>query len=160
MGREIRHVPPDWQHPHDEKGGFVPLYDDDYESASLEWIENFSLWQVGKHEAQPCKYCRFFWEYDSPPDEKCYRKRKWSASEATHFQVYETVSEGTPITPHFPSKEILVEWLCNNKDYWGDGPLSRTQAEAFVKDEWVPSLVIQDRQILKGMEISAALAEK
>jgi|SRR5712675_695172 len=158
MGREIRRVPADWEHPRNDKGKFIPLFDEDYETAAIEWVANFELWQVGKHEAQPCKYCKFFWEYDSPPDQQAYRKRKWTEAEATHYQVYETVSEGTPITPRFASKEELVNWLCTHKDYWDDGPLSRIQAEAFVKDEWVPSMVItEDRQILQGMEISAGL---
>lgn len=37
MGREIRRVPMDWEHPKDERGYFIPLFDRDYESVGLEW---------------------------------------------------------------------------------------------------------------------------
>src|SRR5271156_6251442 len=107
MGREIRKVPKDWQHPRwtadntirsNLIGKFQPLFDGDYDTVAQEWIANFALWQAGKHPHQEDYY---FWEYDSPPDRESYRERKWTEAEATHFVVYETVSEGTPVTPAF-----------------------------------------------------------
>lgn len=168
MGREIRRVPGDWEHPKytrensrrsDEIGKFMPLHDQDYETAAEEWMKGLDLWRQGKHEDQPSKYSRYYWEYDSPPDEETHRARKWTEAEATHYQVYETVSEGTPITPPMPTKEALVDWLCTNKDYWGKGPLTRKQAEAFVEDEYAPSLMISGGRIAEGMEIAAAMRD-
>jgi hypothetical protein len=129
---------------------------------SVGWRE-FDLWRAGKHESQPSKWSRYFWEHDSPPNEECHRTRKWTDAEATHYQVYETVSEGTPITPPMPSKEALAEWLSTNKDFWGKGPLTRSQAEAFVKDEYAPSLMVSNGpggfKIAEGMEIAEAFRE-
>lgn len=49
------------------------------------------------------------------------------------WQLWETVSEGSPISPVFDSAEGLIQWLTT--DYtWGIGkrPMTREQAEAFV----------------------------
>jgi hypothetical protein len=49
------------------------------------------------------------------------------------WQLWETVSEGSPISPVFADREDFVHWLTT--DYsWGaqHGPLTREQAEAFV----------------------------
>jgi hypothetical protein len=64
----------------------------------------------------------------------------------TWFQVYETVSEGTPVTPPFATKEELVDYLVANGDFWdqhrGDGGWSRENAEAFVGAGFAMSLVV------------------
>lgn len=51
------------------------------------------------------------------------------------YQVWETVSEGSPISPVFATSEELVTWLT------GEG-YSRRAAEAFVEQGWVPSMVM------------------
>lgn len=65
------------------------------------------------------------------------------------WQVWETVSEGSPVTPVLPTAEALVDYLCTVGDDWtrksiakGDGHRhlpTREQAAAFVKAGWVPS---------------------
>lgn len=155
MGREIRRVPANWDHPRytaedapyrDRIGEYKPLYDQDYESAAEEWLANFDLWRQGKHPSQPCTYSRYFWEYDPPPDQDYYRDRKWGAEEATHYQVYQTVSEGSPVTPAFATKEELIDYLATHGDFWdqkrGDGPWLRASAEAFVGAGWAPSMIV------------------
>jgi hypothetical protein len=155
MGREVRRVPSDWEHPKYTKdnaireswiGEYKPLYDQDYESAAEEWTVNFNMWQEGKHPSQPCEYCRYYWEYDSPPDEEAYRDRKWTEEDATHFQAYETVSEGTPVTPAFATREALVDYLITYGDFWdqkrGAGGWKREAAERFVDAEFAPSLMV------------------
>lgn len=55
MGREVRMVPPGWEHPKDANGKFIPLLDHDYENAVREWetdnlpkwIEGARLWSIG-----------------------------------------------------------------------------------------------------------------
>lgn len=158
MGREIRKVTPDWEHPMQDcqhspwKGGcdeskrnngkcYRPLYDNDYETACEQWY-------AGLADFKPGKYARWYHEEGGPPDEESYRSQKWSADEATHFQVYETVSEGTPVTPHFATKAELIDYLVANGDFWdqmrgGKGGWSRAAAERFVENEWAPSLVVE-----------------
>ena len=63
--------------------------------------------------------------------------------EKTRLTMYETVSEGTPVTPPFATKEELVNYLVEHGDFWdqhrGHGGWSRENAEHFVQAEWAPS---------------------
>src|SRR3972149_2654391 len=128
MGREIRRVPPNWEHPQRERcphyGGieghksgpafsewsrgkcFQPMSDQDYESAAEEWKEGLLQWERGEHPDQESSKtamgCKEYWEYaGNPPDPEGYRPAAWTEEEATHYQVYETVSDGTPVSPVF-----------------------------------------------------------
>ena len=128
MGREVRMVPPNWEHPRytkedarrpEDVGTFRPCYDEDYESAAENWLRDIMLWRAGKHPEQEggqCSYYKYYWEYDGPPDEETCRS-KFDA-EATWFQLYETVSEGTPVSPPFATKEELAQYLADNGDFW------------------------------------------
>ena len=43
MGREIRRVPPNWQHPTGDNSNFIPLLDCTYQESMAEWQENSAL---------------------------------------------------------------------------------------------------------------------
>ena len=156
MGREIRHVIPNWEHPRQRcehspwaggcddakaNGGMClrPLYDRDFDSAAQEWIAGLMAWELGE-DPDRAKYgdgeTRYYWEWSGSPPEREYYRPKWTPEEATWFQVYETVSEGTPVTPPFATKEELVDYLVEHGDFWdqhrGDGGWSRPNAESFV----------------------------
>jgi hypothetical protein len=38
---------------------------------------------------------------------------EWAKDEATHYMMYETCTEGTPISPAFATKEELAHWLAD-----------------------------------------------
>ena len=145
MGREIRRVPPNWQHPKDDNGDYIPLYDYDYETKASEWLNNLHLWEAGNHPKQQRveKFAKFYWEWETPPDEDTCRP-KFDA-EPTWYQMYETVSEGTPVTPPFATPEELVDYLVSNGDYsdqrYENGGWNRKAAEQFVKAGYAPSLI-------------------
>lgn len=40
---------------------------------------------------------------------------QWKPGEANCFQMYENVTEGTPISPVMDSPEALAQWLADNK---------------------------------------------
>lgn len=69
----------------------------------------------------------------------------WEATEpptGDGWQVWETVSEGSPISPVFATREALVGWLCSPAYTWGiSQPLTLEQAERFVDSAWAPSMV-------------------
>ncbi|MEI8319481.1 MAG: hypothetical protein WCH79_16185, partial [Planctomycetia bacterium] len=46
---------------------------------------------------------RYFAEYDGDPPEVRFYRPDWAPGEATWFQVYETVSEGTSYQPFKPN---------------------------------------------------------
>lgn len=116
------------------------MYDEDFETAASKWKEDFSKWKPSEHDGEE------YWEYEgNPPDRERYRP-KWSKEEATWIQIYETVSEGTPVTPPFATHEELVEYLVKNGDFWdqqrGKGGWDRAGAVSFVKRGWAPSLIV------------------
>jgi hypothetical protein len=155
MGREIRRVPADWEHPKSKhREGYQPLYDRDFESAARKWLDNAIAWDNGT-DPDCVKYKRkypFYWQWSNPPNKDYYRP-KWK-SDPTHYQVYETVSEGTPVTPHFATKEELIDYLVVYGDEWdqkryseGRQPCAgwlRKNAEEFVGEEWAPSMILID----------------
>lgn len=154
MGREIRRVPAGWEHPRqycrhspwaggcDEAkahGGYClkPLYDHSYEEAARDWMAEFRKWDalpVG-HEDKGSE--EFFWDWHGTPPDKEYYRPAWTDEERTHYQIYETASEGTPVSPVFASLEEMTEWLVSQGT-------SRHAAESFAKSGWVPSMVIHN----------------
>lgn len=175
MGREIRRVLAGWEHPkqpctHSPWAGgcsearmtdgrcYHPLFDKDFETEARKWMDATVAWDKREYVSpygleiteETYRKHPFFWQYDGePPDPKYYRP-KWSADEMTHYQVYETVSEGTPISPVFATEDEMIEWLVNDGGY--DGPHSRKSAEAFVKSAWAPSMIIGPEGIKMGVD--------
>jgi hypothetical protein len=161
MGREIRRVPPDWEHPmymHQYLGHPMqmvphPLFDEVYEDALAEWEAGKTAWDADEPlptDWETPKRCRsqiqaeypedtvsFEEWHGEPPDPAYYRHRRWTTEEATAYQVYETVSEGTPVSPVLKTREELIAWLTSDHPGWG--AMSRAGAEAFAEDAWVPS---------------------
>ena len=159
MGREIRRVPPNWDHPKyteensnysKKAGSYIPLYDEDFETRAREWLDECIAWEDGTHVDLVDHFENkienpYFWQWEGdPPDPESYRPR--FESDPTWYQVYETVSEGTPVTPPFATKEELINYLVEHGDFWdqsrGDGGWDRNSAEGFIDREWSPSLVI------------------
>jgi hypothetical protein len=87
MGREVRRVPPIWRHPSDGR------------------------WNDGSIKYEPLKKRSYFDEGDNPDE----YMPDWNESEATHYAIYETVTEGTPLTPAFATPEELAQWCVDNK---------------------------------------------
>ena len=159
MGREIRRVPLDWVHPvYTEEnaksaewvGSFIPMFDADYETVANKWLTECWKWECNIHPDRPKSECRYYWERaGDPPDRECYRERKWTAEEAIGYQVYETVTEGTPKSPVFQSEMEVVQW-CVEQGH------SREVACAFVASGWAPSGICTGGRLTFGID-SAAL---
>lgn len=82
------------------------------------------------------------------------RIESWTETEPPSgegWQVWETVSEGSPISPVFATDEELVVWLV-------DQGYSEKGARAFVQSGWVPSMVSVGKSLYLDIE-SAALNE-
>jgi hypothetical protein len=93
MGREVRRVPADWQHPKNANGRPVPLR--------------------GDHDDRPGN-----------------RMPAWPEAERTHWQMYETTTAGTPLSPPCASPRDLAKWLA---DHHADAGVGMTATEA----EWL-----------------------
>jgi len=164
MGREIRRVIPNYEHPRyteynvpfssrNRVGHFRPVFDMPYLKALNEWLEEHRKWEAGENpnRAQNPEH-RYYAQYNGNPPDVDYYRPDWKEEEATWYCVYETVSEGTPITPPFATKKELVDYLVNVGDFW-DGKWSRKSAERFVESEWAPSFVVTDGKLIQGKDL-------
>jgi hypothetical protein len=71
------------------------------------------------------------WEWEEPPT-------------GEGWQLWETVSEGSPISPVFETPEELARWMSSPAYRWGVSSGSKIAYEhalAFVKEGWAPTLV-------------------
>lgn len=55
MGREIRRVPFDWEHPRDEQGEFIPQLAESYRDALAAWEQALADWLAGGAEYQDAR---------------------------------------------------------------------------------------------------------
>lgn len=67
------------------------------------------------------------------------------------YQIYETVTEGTPVTPSFETVDQLIEWLSKNTDFVG-ATWTPEQVRGLVKQGSVPSFVVENGKLYKGQE--------
>lgn len=102
MGRELRRVPKDWEHPRDADDRYRPLMQN--YGADL---EQFRSDIEGKGLGKALDY------WGGGPQTDKYMP-DWTWDEAPCFMMYEDTSEGTPISPAFETIEELAQWLANN----------------------------------------------
>jgi hypothetical protein len=108
MGREVRRVPADWQHPKGRSGQFKPLHKGDYKTAAAEWHAEYLTFK-------PDEFSAYYWEYaGNPPGEEEYMfQEPPDPATLTHLVMYENTTEGTPISPAFATPEELARWLAD-----------------------------------------------
>ena len=97
MGREVRRVPKNWKHP-EKDGNYIALLEG-YAEDCAEFdaiVDEKERERMGNRPAKE----------DYMPD--------WPESEKTHLQMYETCTEGTPISPVMETPEELARWLADN----------------------------------------------
>lgn len=55
-------------------------------------------------------------QYPQPDSPEAQLMPQWTDAEKTHFQFYENLTEGTPVSPVFSNKTQLAEWLFENQE--------------------------------------------
>ena len=76
------------------------------------------------------------------------------------WQVWETVSEGSPITPVFATGDELIEHLVAKGDRNDGSTYSREGAMAFVKGAgWAPSGVMSGGKMYSGIDAYALFTD-
>lgn len=124
MGGRARRVPAGWDHPKDDRGRYIPLRDGlKFRERVRAWEEGAAKWREGLQatcdarlwEPIPAKYRGLTYaEYEGPrPDPDEYTP-SWPPSQCTHWQMYEEVSEGTPVSPVFGSADELARWMAEH----------------------------------------------
>ena len=160
MGREIRMVPPNWDHPKDERGQLQSMFNSSFAQVAAEWKANFARWESGERPDYADEDDRKleYWEWEGPPpDRDSYRP--WNDEDATWFQLWETVSEGTPITPPFPTKEALADHLAKHGTYWDNTPWGYAKAAAMVNAGYAPSMILTGGAIIMGEDVPLAMEQ-
>ncbi len=179
MGVELRRVPSGWEHPTESdyslRGGirlayqppagekFRSLNDDDWAGAMRDWWhDRIVSWAMRALWYWPSI---FGWcdppvmvrhppdESDKPPDYWMYRPR-WKKRDQTHYQLYQTVSEGSPISPVFATLEELATWAAaQEREVWvGVRGLSYDEWMRFLDCGYAPSMVVSSAGIQSGVE--------
>lgn len=176
MGREVRRVPANWQHPkawNDYRGQdeYVPLNEGDYcggyEVQAAQWDEGYAKWQQGLcrsygdgAEWEPIdpkyrgtRYTDYAGARPSPDD----FMPNWPAEQRTHYMMYEDTSEGTPISPAFETPEELARWLVDNRvSAFADELASYEGWLAVAKGGFAPSVVVSGRRQINGVDFAAS----
>lgn len=174
MGREVRRVPADWQHPKHEvmdwrTGRTVESYKPlspsySYQSCVDEWDEECAKWKAGwrpEHctDAESRAMCYEQWAGQRPhrddymPD--------WPADQCTHLMMYEDTSEGTPISPAFETPEALARWLVdNNASAFGSSTASYEGWLSVARGGWAPSMIVSNGVMENGVDAAAALDQE
>lgn len=126
MGREVRMVPADWRHPKEAQpdwrtGQMVERYKalfegSKYQRAVDEWDEECAKWKGGWRP----DYCdtaesraMTYEQYSGQRPHRNDYMPDWPPEQRTHYMMYETCSEGTPISPAFATPEALARWLAD-----------------------------------------------
>ena len=151
MGREVRRVPADWQHPKHEvpdwrTGRMVerykPLYEGhSYAPRAAEFLEKLKT--DGLQEA--IEWCGVPNKDDFMPE--------WAEDQRTHYMMYEDTSEGTPISPAFAMPEELARWLVDNEaSAFGSSTGSYEGWLRVARGGWAPSMVASADGITSGVD--------
>ena len=146
MGREVRRVRKDWEHPkefHYGREQYRPLYEASrYQERMAEW---------DKYRETHSTEETIEW-MGLPPSKEDYMPQ-WDESEKTHYMMYEDTSEGTPISPAFETPEELARWLTDtHASAFGDMTANYERWLRIAKGGWAPSMVISNGQMMSGVQ--------
>jgi len=96
-------------------------------------------------------------QWDSPENKATYEA--WTPEpppEGPGYQIWETVSEGSPISPVFASPQELARWMAEHP-YGVDEGTSYEQWLAFIGGPgWAPSLMSSDQGLVSGVKAIAS----
>ena len=153
MSRELVMVPPHYEHPRivvDRWNGprivCRPIFPIIYSVKLAEWEadrDRIARGELDEHEKKYYPTLEKWLEFYAQPEKEWYLP--WKVEEATWFQLWQTVTEGGPVTPAYETKEELIEYLvkCGDDIYdeephWH--PWDRRYAEEFINGPgWKPS---------------------
>jgi hypothetical protein len=133
MGREVRRVPPDYTHPTDRRysrpASLFYGAGGRYEAKAREWLANANKWAAGERPDYAGDDApEFFWDWDGgPPVAEDYMLVGVPDAACTHLQLFETTSEGSPISPVFATLEALAAWAADHATTFADYHATREE---------------------------------
>jgi hypothetical protein len=169
MGREIRMVPPGWQHPKDTHGKYIPLMKGPFSKAHAEWDEEAAHWENGEvldylawperriFKLSDVTKSETYAEYAGNRPIKSDYMPEFPEGTATMFCMYEDTSEGTPISPAFTTPEKLARWLADTgASAFGGRTATYEQWLAMCRTGWAVSAVITNDKMVSGVEFEGS----
>lgn len=170
MGREVRKIPVNWVHPVDSKGNFIPLLGGNFTVNLKEFELEEEYWKKGLRRAYgediEFRDSNGSWakredKYLSMPFEEWqgWRPRKedympeWPAEDCVLYVMYESTSEGTPISPPMKTPEELARWLVkSNASAFGASTATYENWLATINRGFAVSAVVTNGQVKSGVE--------
>jgi hypothetical protein len=148
-------VPKDWKHPTQDDGRYIPLFDSHFETHAADWDEECAEWESGIYpdyadeESRKLSYSEWAGER---PDSNDYMP-SFPEGSATYYMMYETTSEGTPISPPFETPEQLASWLYKTgASAFADQTASYESWLRVAKGGFACSAVISGGELKSGVE--------
>jgi len=162
MGREIRRVPKNWEHPIGSDGRqYKALWDGNYDEELADYQKHLNQWNKGftddyeggwKPIEDRHRNMTFSDWHGGRPYKEDYMP-KWSDEEKTHIVMYETCTEGTPISPAFDNPQDLAQWLFDNgASSFGSRTATYEQWLGVCKGGYAPSAVVIGGELKSGVE--------
>lgn len=166
MSRECRRVAPGYVHPmerHQYRGqvlrplfegkDFAPRYEA-WKVAAEKWdaglVQNWTTYPVESWRPRtPDDGATFEENYGAKPDPDNFMPN-WPAEVATHFMMFETVSEGTPLSPACETPDACARY-CADHDVDGFG-VSYAAWLRVCLGGYAPSFVAVDGVLMDGTE--------
>lgn len=96
-----------------------------------------SIWESPEAEALAEN-----WKEEEPP-------------EGPGYQLWETVSEGSPISPVFAKPEDLAHWLVEHPHGIDEGTTYEQWMNFICGDGWAPSMVVMNGEVVNGVAASS-----
>jgi hypothetical protein len=174
MGREVRMVPPDWAHPLNDTGSRRPLLRGPFADAYEEWAtisvprwhQQRAKWAEGwvasykdggwepRHAHDACmSFEAYAGVCPASPNPADYMPT-FAPGTATHLMMYETCSEGTPISPAFSTPEELAHWLADTgASAFGAATATYEQWLRVCSGGYAPSMVIDALGVRSGVAL-------
>lgn len=126
MSRGIRRVPKDYEPPtNDRTGRPEPCFDEFYVVKSRQWLAQWEEWQKGEHPNQKqyqiaADVTFEDWDGKGPDPDYYYPGERWPEGSEMGIRMYESVTEGTPISRWYPDtdegREAMAEELAGDVD--------------------------------------------
>ena len=165
MGREVRKVPKNYKHPTNSEGSYMPQCEEAYEEAVKNWVQRRQKWIEGYREKIIDKewqwvkndkedvYNKYFEDYEREYPNSRYYMQQFLEKEKTHYMMFETCSEGTPLSPACATKKELAQWLADNKaSTFGDMTATYEQWLGMIEQTSCVAMVITGNKMISGVE--------
>jgi len=155
-------VSKNWVHPKDEKGGHIPIRRGSLKENIAAWEEGAEQWRkgiacCGKHRIKKSELFLVgtYEEFAGPRPSECQGSYMpdWPEAEKTHYQMYETVSDGRPVSPVMESEEALARWLADNRTpAFADMPASYKEWLSAIVRGSAPSCYVISGTVVSGVK--------